>query len=75
MKRFYFQEKVSLVRVKALSRYIKKYKNFGAYLEVEEVSKDKYNIELFCPRTHIDIFGNRAIYTVKPARMMPDQHS
>ena len=74
MKRFYFQEKVSFARVKELSRFIKKYKNVGAYIEVEEVSKDKYNVELFCPQTHIDIFGNRAIYTVRPTRTMPDPH-
>lgn len=72
MKRFYYQEKVTLTRVKQLTVFIKKYKNFGAYIVVDEVSKDKYNVELFCPQTHIDIFGNRAIYAIRPTRTMPD---
>lgn len=72
MKRFYLESKVKLTRVIELTRYIKKYKNFGAYMEVSEVSKDIYNVELFCPMTHIDIFGNRAIVQARPTRMMPD---
>ena len=72
MKRFYYEQTATLARVRQLARFIKKYSKFGAYMEVTETTKAGYEVELFCPKTHIDIFGNRAISQARPTRTMPD---
>lgn len=52
---------VSFCRVKKLITYIKKYKKFGAYIEVTEKPKNRFDVSVFCPKIHIDKYGNMAV--------------
>ena len=61
MNKFYSEKNIRMPRVKHLYRYVKKMSRFGAYMEVEEIEHDFYNVELFCEIVHTDRFGNTAI--------------
>ena len=52
---------VSMVIVKKLLRWVKKYEKFGAFAEVKEVKVDKYSVNIYCPKIYVDKLGNMAI--------------
>jgi hypothetical protein len=52
---------VPMQTVKRLARYVKKYAKVGAYMEVEEIEADKFKVDIFAPKIHIDILGNMAM--------------
>lgn len=52
---------VSMVIVKRLLRWVKKYEKFGAYADVREIKVDKYEVDVYCPKIYVDKLGNMAI--------------
>jgi len=52
---------VNLTIVKRLLKWVKNYKKFGAYAEVKEVEKDRYEVDIYCPKIYVDKLGNMAI--------------
>lgn len=73
MNKFHHEDNINLLRVKQLFTVVKKLKKFGAYIEVNEVSRDRYFVELFCPKIHTDILGNSAIIGNRTLRNTPDE--
>jgi hypothetical protein len=61
MNKPFFVATVTYAQLKKYQRWVKKNRNFGAYLEAEERHGDNWYVKLFCPVIHIDIYGNRAI--------------
>lgn len=52
---------IPMGKVQRLMRYCKKYKKYGAWAEVEDCGKDKYNVVLYQPALFTDVFGNVAV--------------
>lgn len=52
---------VTMVIVKKLLRWVKKYEKFGAYADVREVKVDQYSVDIYCPKIYVDKLGNMAI--------------
>jgi len=52
---------VTMTIVKRLLKWVKKYKKFGAYAEVKEVEKDRYEVDIYCPKIYVDKLGNMVI--------------
>lgn len=47
-------------RMLTLSRWVKKHKKFGAYIEVEELP-NLFLVKVFCNKMRVDKFGNRYV--------------
>lgn len=58
---------IKMTRVKQLLKWVKNYKKFGAYTEVREIEKDRYEVDIYCPKIYIDKLGNMAI---KPTTLL-----
>jgi len=62
---------VSMVIVKKLLQWVKKYKRFGAYAEVREAKNDQYVVDIYCPKIYVDKLGNMAIKPPAQLRSSP----
>jgi hypothetical protein len=62
---------VSIVIVKKLLQWVKKYKRFGAFAEVREVKREQYEVDIYCPKVYVDKLGNMAIKPLALLRSSP----